>query len=315
MKLRAFCLLVLLSMLLGACGEKPVPTKTVIVTRLATPTGTAEMGPTERTIDIGTHALHAVVSGTGVPVVVFDSGIGALSSEYARLQERLSSVTTAVAYDRAGYGSSEPGPLPRDSSTEAAELRALLKKLGLAGPYILVGHSLGGLNVEVFAARYPDDVAGMVLLDPPPLSFILGEEYSELGSMASQMTDEWQGIADRGMESEDDQERAEAEFFLMVASEHREMFGASAQQAASAASFGETPLVVVASGVPNPMFGDVAEAYQEFWAEQSEALAAKSSRGEFVFAETSTHRLHEDAADLVADTILGMVESVRREKR
>jgi pimeloyl-ACP methyl ester carboxylesterase len=315
MKLRAFCLLVLLSMLLGACGEKPVPTKTVIVTRLATPTGTAEMGPTERTIDIGTHALHAVVSGTGVPVVVFDSGIGALSSEYARLQERLSSVTTAVAYDRAGYGSSEPGPLPRDSSTEAAELRALLKKLGLAGPYILVGHSLGGLNVEVFAARYPDDVAGMVLLDPPPLSFILGEEYSELVSMASQMTDEWQGIADRGMESEDDQERAEAEFFRMLASEHREMFGASAQQAASAASFGETPLVVVASGVPNPMFGDVAEAYQEFWAEQSEALAAKSSRGEFVFAETSTHRLHEDAADLVADTILGMVESVRREKR
>ena len=287
----------------------------MILVLLLVSCSTTEMGPTERTIDIGTHALHAVVSGAGVPVVVFDSGIGALSSEYARLQERLSSVTTTVAYDRAGYGSSELGPLPRDSSTEAAELMVLLERLGVAGPYILVGHSLGGLNFEVFAARYPDDVAGMVLLDPPPLSFILGEEYSELGSMASQMTDEWQGIADRGMESEDDQERAEAEFFLMLASEHREMFGASAQQAASAAYFGETPLVVVASGVPNPMFGDIAEAYQEFWAEQSEALATKSSRGEFVFAETSTHRLHEDAADLVADTILRMVESVRREQR
>ena len=276
---------------------------------------TTEMGPSERTVNIGTHALHAVVSGAGVPVVVFDGGIGALGSEYAQLQERLASVTTAVIYDRAGYGSSQTGPLPRDSSTEATELRTLLGKLGVAGPYILVGHSLGGLNVEVFAAMYHEDVAGMVLLDPPPLSFILGEEYAELGSMASQMTVEWQGIADRRIESADEQERAEAEFFLMLASEHREMFGSSAQQAASVGSFGDTPLVVVASGVPNPMFGDAAEAYQEFWAAQSEALAAKSSRGEFILAEASTHRLHEDVADLVADIILSMVESVRSEMR
>jgi pimeloyl-ACP methyl ester carboxylesterase len=266
-------------------------------------------------VDIGTHTLHAVLSGEGVPVVVFDGGIGALGSEYAQLQERLATVTTVVTYDRAGYGSSEAGPLPRDSSTEAAELRVLLGGLGVVGPYILVGHSLGGLNTEVFAATYPEDVAGMVLLDPPPLGFILGEDYVELASMASGMTDEWQSIADRGMESESEQERAEAEFFNMLASEHREMFGASAQQAYSIESFGDTPLVVVASGVANPMFGEVADAYQQFWAGQSEALTAKSRRGAFILAQSSTHQLHEDAADLVADTIISLAESVRSEMR
>lgn len=269
----------------------------------------------ERTVDIGTHALHAVVSGVGVPAVVLDGGIGATASEYAELQRRVASVTTVVTYDRAGYGSSDAGPLPRDSSTEASELYALLGGLGVPGPYILVGHSLGGLNLEVFAAAYPEDVAGMVLLDPPPLGFILGEEYVELASMASQMTDEWQRIADRGLGSEDDQERAEAQFFEMLASEHREMLGVSAEEAQSVTTFGDTPLVVVASGIPNPMFGEVAAAYQEYWAAESQALAAKSTRGVFVFAESSTHRLHEDAADLVADTIIQIVGTRRSEMR
>lgn len=274
-----------------------------------------EVEPADRLVDIGTHSLHAVVSGAGSPAVVFEAGIGALGAEFGPIQERLAPVTTVVTYDRAGYGSSEIGPLPRDSSQEVEELRALLSELGVSGPYVLVGHSLGGLNVEVFAGTHPEDVAGMVLLDPPPLGFIRGEEYSQLTSMAAQMTDEWQQIADRGMQSDDEQEQAEARFFQMMASEHREMFSASAQQAASINSFGDMPLVVVASGVSNPMFGEVAEAFQEFWAAQSEALAARSSRGEFIFAETSTHRLHEDAEDLVTDTILAMVESLRLEAK
>jgi pimeloyl-ACP methyl ester carboxylesterase len=215
-----------------------------------------------------------------------------------------------VTYDRAGYGASEVGPLPRDSRTEVEELRALLARLKIPRPYILVGHSLGGLNVQVYARFHPEEVAGMVLLVPPPLRFILGEEFTELASVAAQMTDEWQASADRGLHSENAEERTNAEFFQMLASEHREMFN-SAQQASSIATFGDIPLVVVASGVPNPMFGDVAESYQDFWAAQSETLAAKSSRGKYVLAETSTHRLHDDAEDLVADRILLMVDSLR----
>jgi len=268
-------------------------------------------GPEERTVDIGTHSLHAVVAGEGAPPVVIDGGIGALSEEYRELVSTLASYTTVVAYDRAGYGPSEPGPLPRDGRRAAQELRTLLEELAIRGPYVLVGHSLGGLNAQIYAALYPDDLAGMILLDPPPLGFIMGQEYPELAAMAEGMTEEWQGIADRGADSESEGERTQAGFFSMLASEHREMFDASARQASSIASFGELPTVVIASGVPNPLFGDVASAYQEYWASESRELAAKSSCGEFVLVEDSTHRLHDDAADLVAETIVSLVRSAR----
>lgn len=262
-------------------------------------------------VDIGTHSLHAVVLGTGSPVVVIDGGIGERSGQYRALQDIVAAATTVVTYDRAGYIPSEAGPLPRDSRREVEELRALLAELKIPGPYILVGHSLGGLNAQVYASLYPEDVAGMVLLDPPPLPFLLGEDFTELAPMAAQMTEEWQGIAESGMHSENGEERANAEFFLMLASEHRESFGGSSKLASSIGSFGDIPLIVVASGVPNPMMGDVAEAFQRFWAAESESLATKSSRGQFVFAETSTHRLHADAEDLVAERILSMLNSLR----
>lgn len=268
-----------------------------------------------RSINIGSHSLHAVVAGRGSPVVVFDGGIGAGSEEYRELQDRIASTTTVVTYDRAGYGASDVGPLPRDSRSEVEELRTLLARLRVPGPYILVGHSLGGLNIQVYAHIYREEVAGMVLLDPPPLPFILGEEYTDLASLAVQMTDEWQAIADGGLGSESGEQKADVEFFQMLASEHRELFSSSAQQASSITSFGDVPLLVVASGIPNPMFGDAAESFQEFWAAQSQVLAAKSSRGEFVFAEKSTHKLHKDAEDLVADRILSMVGLLRASGR
>lgn len=267
--------------------------------------------PEDRTINLGSHSLHVVVVGTGSPAVVFDGGIGAHCDEYRELQDRIAATTTVVTYDRAGYGSSEIGPLPRDSRSEVEELRTLLAKLKVPPPYILVGHSLGGLNIQVFAGLHPEEVAGMVLLDPPPSRFILGEEYRELASMAAQMTEEWQGIADCDLSSENEEDKANAEFFQMIASEHREMFNSSAKQASRIASFDSIPLVVVASGVPNPMFGDVAESYQIFWAKESEALVAKSSQGQFVFAETSSHRLHDDVEDLLADKIQSMVSTLK----
>jgi pimeloyl-ACP methyl ester carboxylesterase len=271
-------------------------------------------GPVEEMADVGTHHLHALVAGEGMPVVIIDGGIGAGSEEYRPLQERLAVKTTVITYDRAGYGLSEPGPLPRDSGTEAGELRVMLHKMGVAGPYVLVGHSLGGLNMEVYAHRYPDEVAGLVLLDPPPLAWLLGEGFPELLRLAEQMTDEWQKTADRGFDAEDVRARREAVFFQMLASEHREMLGTSARLASEIITFGTLPLTVIASGVPNPQFGADSGAYQSYWIEQSRVLAAKSSRGKLVLAKNSTHRLHIDAADLVAENILSIVEGAK-EKR
>lgn len=271
-----------------------------------------EEPPVDRAVSIGTHALHVRVLGDGFPPIVVDVGIASRSEDWYSLQERLANKTLVFVYDRAGYGTSEAGPLPRDSGREADELKALLDASSIQGPFVLVGHSLGALNVQVFAAQYPEDVAGMVLLDPPPLGWLLGERFLDLRGMAERMTNEWQAIADRGSASSEPREQAEAAFLGMIASEHREMFGESARLVGAIETFGDTRLVVIASGVPNPMFGDVAEEYQGYWADQSRAIAAKSTRGEFILAEQSSHMLHEKAADLVLASILSVVMDVGR---
>ncbi|MFH1680816.1 MAG: alpha/beta hydrolase [Candidatus Eisenbacteria bacterium] len=264
-------------------------------------------------IDVGTHRLHIDQAGTGAPAVVIDVGIGGRSEEWGPIRERIAEVTRILTYERAGYGRSEPGPLPRHSGRVADELRALLTAASVPGPYVLVGHSLGGLNVQVFAARYPEEVAGMVLLDPPPLGWLLGESFPDLRRMAEAMTNEWQAAADRGLASTDPRARSEAEFLRAVASEHREMLGESAALAAAIGSFGEIPLTVIASGVPNPLFGEAAEEYQGYWIEESRAVAARSTRGEFVLARESSHRLHEEASKIVEETVLAMVRDLRGE--
>jgi pimeloyl-ACP methyl ester carboxylesterase len=267
--------------------------------------------PSDRLVGIGSHRLQIHVEGKGAPAVVVDAGITDQLEKLRPLQQRLARVTKVIAYNRAGYGRSEPGPLPRHAGREAEELKALLKKASVPGPYVLVGHSLGALNVQVYASKYPNDVAGMVLLDPPPLSFILGREYPELRAMADRMTAEWQASADSAAMSADPGERAKSAFFRMIASEHREMFGETARMAEAISTFGDMPLVVIAAGKPNPAFGKVAEAYQDYWIAQSRALAKKSTKGKFVLAEGASHYLYMDAPELVARNILSVVEEVR----
>ena len=264
-----------------------------------------------RLVDIGTHMLQMRLAGEGFPVIVLDAGITDGIERMMPLQDRLALAVRVVAYDRAGYGGSDPGPLPRDSGREAAELKALLEAAGVPGPYIVVGHSLGGLNAQVFAAKSPRQTAGLVLLDPPPITFLLGKAYAQLGEMALRMTAEWQGIADAGAEAKDPGEKAKAAFFRMIASEHREMFGESARLASDIPSFGELPLLVMAAGVPNPRFGDIARKYQDYWIAQSRDLSRKSSKGRFILAERCTHYLYVDDLDLVAREILSFVDAVR----
>ncbi len=276
--------------------------------------GGEKPSPSEQLVSVGAHRLQMRLEGEGAPVVVIDAGLTDGIDKLKPLQDRLAKAVLVCTYDRAGYGRSEPGPLPRDCGREADELKALLDAASIPGPYVIVGHSLGGLNAQVFAAKYPEDVAGIVLLDPPPISFLLKKDYTELGAMAEGMTAEWEASADSGADSADERERAKAGFFRMIASEHREMFGESARLAAEIPSFGKIPLIVMAAGTPNPAFGAVAGEYQDYWIAQSLALSRKSSNGRFILAERSSHYLYLDVPDLVVEGILSMVDQIRGTK-
>lgn len=121
--------------------------------------------PLGQMVDVGGYRLHINCMGTGSPTVVIDAGWGAWSLEWSWVQAEVAKTTQVCTYDRAGMGYSEAGPLPRNAKQFAKELYILLEKANLAGPYVLAGHSLGGLPVRVFTHEYPTQVAGVVLID------------------------------------------------------------------------------------------------------------------------------------------------------
>ena len=134
---------------------------------LSLPPAVAAQAPAApgRLIDIGGYSLHLHCIGIGAPTVVLDSGTGGFSLEWTEVQQALSPRHRVCAYDRAGYGWSEFGPLPRTSKRIAAELRRLLANSRTPGPYVLVGHSFGGYTAQYFARAYPRQTAAIVLLD------------------------------------------------------------------------------------------------------------------------------------------------------
>jgi pimeloyl-ACP methyl ester carboxylesterase len=123
--------------------------------------------PPGEMVDVGGHSLHINCVGQGSPTVLLDGGSGEWSAQWVRVQQEVSDTTRVCAYDRAGMGWSEMGPEPRDAGQIPSELHTLLSKAGIEGPYVLVGHSFGGMYMQMYAARYPDEVAGVALVDSP----------------------------------------------------------------------------------------------------------------------------------------------------
>jgi pimeloyl-ACP methyl ester carboxylesterase len=118
-----------------------------------------------RSIDVGGHSLHLHCTGTGSPTVVLQPGGGEMSSHMGWIEPRVAADTRVCVYDRPGRGGSEPVNTAQDASQIATDLHTLLLRGNVPGPYVLAGHSFGGLYVLTYAARYPDQVAGMVVVD------------------------------------------------------------------------------------------------------------------------------------------------------
>ena len=121
--------------------------------------------PPGQMVDVGGYKLHLYCLGEGSPTVILDAVGGGSSTQWALIQPEIAATVCVCAYDRAGFGWSEPGLEPRDAHQQARELHTLLANSGIAGPYVLVGHSYGGRVARVYAAQYPDEVEGMVLVD------------------------------------------------------------------------------------------------------------------------------------------------------
>jgi pimeloyl-ACP methyl ester carboxylesterase len=148
-------------------------------------------------VDIGGYKLETLDHGQSAPTVVFDAGMVGGMEAWRPLQLQVSKYARTISYERAGLGESEPGPEPRTAVQIAQELRQLLTNVGAPPPYILVGHSAGGMYVRVFAAQYADEIAGIVLVDPSTESIYEHMEQSQPERWAN-YTDEVRELYDPG---------------------------------------------------------------------------------------------------------------------
>jgi pimeloyl-ACP methyl ester carboxylesterase len=302
----------------------------------------AAFPPPGRLVDVGGYRMHIHCQGTGSPTVVLEAGQGESSLTWAGIHATLAQRGRVCAYDRAGYGWSERSPLSRTAANMVSELHMLLTNAHIPGPYVLVGHSIGGLNARLFAQRYPAEVAGMVLVDPAHEEMVsrLPEAYqAAVRDMQAQAVRDLQMptlLSDAGLLAlfpaltgadtrlpPDAQASIRAlmaidnRFFLTVADELQADAQSQAELRASRmGSLGDMPLVVLKADAP-------AEANAETtgdlppWTPPDDLharVAALSTRGELVLAPSSGHYIHYDQPDLVLDTVQRVLAAVTFEQ-
>lgn len=130
-------------------------------------------------VDVGGYKLFYRNTGEGKATVVMDSNVGDPSSEWSKITETLSKTMKVIAYDRAGYGWSEPGEAERDISAAVKDLHTVLKKSAAKSPYIFIGHGYGGLVMMNYAKQYASEVGALILIDTPAESYMKTEEYQK----------------------------------------------------------------------------------------------------------------------------------------
>ena len=148
------CTLIVVTALTGALYQTVATRKDLAVTP-----------PPGQLVDIGGYRLHLWCTGNGAPAVILDTGLGGSSAGWGFVQPDVARFTRVCSYDRAGMGYSDPGPSPRTARRIASELAELLDRSGIDGPAVLVGASIAGFDVRVFASDHPERAAGLVLVD------------------------------------------------------------------------------------------------------------------------------------------------------
>jgi pimeloyl-ACP methyl ester carboxylesterase len=269
-------------------------------------------------VDVGGYRLHINCTGTGSPTVVIVAGLGDWSTGWGFVQPEVAKTTRVCTYDRAGWAWSETGPLPRDAAQSAKELDTLLKNANVPGPYILVGHSLGGLTVRVFVHDYSSEVAGVVLIDsmtpqqfaqsPTDVQTQLDPQSRPFNPLVAlsrvgfvRLFAKPLGILPAAPPS------ADTYYALGVTPQNTRALiddsrgmPASGVQASAVKSFGDLPLIVLTARLNN-MAG---------WQEWQTELLQLSSNSQQLFAE-SDHNIQFEEPDAAVAAILQMVRQVR----
>jgi pimeloyl-ACP methyl ester carboxylesterase len=295
--------------------------------------------PPGELVDVGDRRLHIVCSGSGTPTIVLEAALGETWISWSLVFENIAAFTRVCAYDRAGLGWSDPARGRRTSGQVADDLHRLLEGAAVPGPYVLVGHSIGGVYVRAYAERYPDDVAGLVLLDashdqqtsrmPPEIGAGMRSlnQFLTVCRLLSpfgvpRIADFHGRVARSTPLSPDDQETYLAtmnrtSFCTGLQNDLATTRGATSREDPPS-DLGDLPLVVMTAGkrmseadpaeLPPGVDAEVAEEADETWMALQRELAELSSNGEWVVAEESGHYPQYDQPRMVVQVIKVMVE-------
>jgi pimeloyl-ACP methyl ester carboxylesterase len=275
-------------------------------------------------IDIGGYKLHINCQGQGTPVVILDSGLGDSYVSWRRVQPQIAQFARVCSYDRGGLGYSDPSPRPRTSKDLVEELHTLLHDAGVAPPYVLVGHSMAGYDVRVYASHYRDQLAGIVLVDashpdqenrfPAALKDMQGTWLREGEFLEFTMPFGIPRLI--GLCNPDSSVRA-VECNANTAREtvaEMKAFSESAAQAATTGSFGDLPLVVLShdpANLSSHLPADLAKPTSDAWEKMQEESAHLSTRGSQSTVKDTSHYIQYDNPAAVIDAVRNVVEQAR----
>jgi pimeloyl-ACP methyl ester carboxylesterase len=257
--------------------------------------------PAANRVDVGGYHLYLQCLGTGSPTVVLEAGLDEPAEAWGLVPAAVARFTRVCAYDRAGVGGSDAGPRPRTSVTIATALHTLLQRAGVPDPYVLVGHSIGGFHVRVYAHRYPGEVVGLVLVDASHPDQLARERAVLPPYHAGEKSALTAVRADLADVQPDPQEG-----FAWVP---------SAAQVRASGALGALPLVVVTRGhspLPSTVPAGLRARLEGVWQTLQTDLAGLSTESEHMVARQSGHFIQLDQPALVVGAIQQVVAAVRR---
>jgi pimeloyl-ACP methyl ester carboxylesterase len=268
--------------------------------------------------------------GHGAPTVVFDSGAGGRARNWFKVQPEIAKTNRTCAYDRAGYDTSDPGPMPRHAANVVADLDAALHAMGEAGPFVVVAHSIGGFHARLFANLHREEVAGMVLVDPSQnggempyiaVSPTLARSFGKDGDGGECI---WASAAGRLRPSDPlyvtcgspppGSILTKAEMAQAVTSEAMSQVLSTAQVLGSQKPYGDLPLIVLTADPNwNPLNLPEAElkAVQQVDLVGQKAMAAQSRRGVERVVKGASHAIQSTQPQAVIEAVRDVLAQVR----